>query len=52
MCIILLKVVINGYCLKNKGIKEERIMEKKVSRGAFLLLTLCLSLSTVGCKKK
>ena len=26
-------------------------MEKKVSRGAFLLLTLCLSLSTVGCKK-
>ena len=51
MCIILLKVVINGYCLKNKGIKEERIMEKKVSRGAFLLLTLCLSLSTVGCKK-
>lgn len=29
MCIILLKVVINGYCLKNKGIKEERIMEKK-----------------------
>ena len=51
MCIILLKVVMNGYCLKNKGIKEERIMEKKVSRGAFLLLTLCLSLSTVGCKK-
>ena len=26
-------------------------MEKKVSRAAFLLLTLCLSLSTVGCKK-
>ena len=26
-------------------------MEKKVARGAFLLLTLCLSLSTVGCKK-
>ena len=26
-------------------------MEKKVSRSAFLLLTLCLSLSTVGCKK-
>ena len=26
-------------------------MEKKVSRGAFLLLTLCLSLSIVGCKK-
>ena len=28
MCIILLKVVINGYCLKNKrGIKEDKIME-------------------------
>ena len=26
-------------------------MKKKVARGAFLLLTLCLSLSTVGCKK-
>lgn len=26
-------------------------MKKIVSRGAFLLLTLCLSLSTVGCKK-
>ena len=26
-------------------------MEKKVARGAFLLLTLCLTLSTVGCKK-
>ena len=26
-------------------------MGKKVARGAFLLLTLCLSLSTVGCKK-
>ena len=26
-------------------------MKKIVSRGACLLLTLCLSLSTVGCKK-
>ena len=26
-------------------------MGKKVARGAFLLLTLCLSLSTVGYKK-
>ena len=52
VCIILLKVVIKGFCLKNKrGIKEDKIMEKKVARGAFLLLTLCLSLSTVGCKK-
>ena len=48
VCIILLKVVIKGYCLKNKGGKN---YGKKVARGAFLLLTLCLSLSTVGCKK-
>ena len=48
VCIILLKVVINCYCLKNKGGKN---YGKKVARGAFLLLTLCLSLSTVGCKK-
>ena len=26
-------------------------MKKTISRGAFLLLTLCLSLSAVGCKK-
>ena len=51
VCIILLKVVIKGFCLKKGGIKEDKIMEKKVARGAFLLLTLCLSLSTVGCKK-
>ena len=36
---------------KKGGIKEDKIMKKKVARGAFLLLTLCLSLSTVGCKK-
>ena len=51
VCIILLKVVIKGFCLKKGGIKEDKIMGKKVARGAFLLLTLCLSLSTVGCKK-
>ena len=48
MCRILLKEVINCYCVK---IKEEKFMKKIVSRGACLLLTLCLSLSTVGCKK-
>ena len=42
-------------CKNKGGIKEEKIYEnlwkKIVSRGACLLLTLCLNLSTVGCKK-
>ena len=45
---MLLKVAIKCYCVKNKG---GIIYEKRVPRGACLLLALCLSLSAVGCQK-
>ena len=45
---MLLKVAIKCYCVKNKG---GIIYEKIVSRGACLLLALCLSLNAVEYQK-